>query len=133
MTYEEAKEAIVNPQTVLMVAAVRHGKRHAQEVFQKVLEALDKQIPTEHHHTRVKDVIDRARESVCPSCLGVIITAEKEYPQYCTWCGQAIDWKREKSEDYFTPEQVRKMSREEVRKNYGAILKSMEKWGKEQQ
>lgn len=29
---------------------------------------------------------------------------------------------------YFTPEDVRKMSEEEVRKNYTAIMKSMEKW-----
>ena len=29
---------------------------------------------------------------------------------------------------YFTPEQVRKMTEEEVRQNYTAIMKSMEKW-----
>ena len=29
---------------------------------------------------------------------------------------------------YFTPEQVRRMTEEEVRKNYTAIMKSMEKW-----
>lgn len=30
--------------------------------------------------------------------------------------------------DYFTPEEVRKMSQTEVRKNYQAIMDSMKKW-----
>lgn len=51
-------------------------------------------------------------------------------------------WQEEKTKDriaeleakvselqpYFTPEQVRRMTLEEVRKNYTAIMKSMEKW-----
>jgi hypothetical protein len=32
---------------------------------------------------------------------------------------------------YFTAEQVRAMSREEVRKNYSAIMESMKKWGEQ--
>lgn len=32
------------------------------------------------------------------------------------------------SEEFFTPEQVRKMSRSEVRKNYKKILESMKYW-----
>lgn len=31
-------------------------------------------------------------------------------------------------QDYFSPEAVRAMSRSEIKKHYGAILKSMEKW-----
>lgn len=54
--------------------------------------ALEKQIPKKHHHTRVNVVNCKARESICPSCLGVIITTENEYPKHCTWCGQALDW-----------------------------------------
>jgi hypothetical protein len=64
------------------------------QAMQKCKEALKKQIPKEHHHTRVKDVVDRVRESVCPSCLGIIVTREEEYPKHCTWCGQAIDWSK---------------------------------------
>lgn len=30
--------------------------------------------------------------------------------------------------DYYTPEEVRKMSQSEVRKNYQAIMDSMKKW-----
>ena len=33
-----------------------------------------------------------------------------------------------KSLPYFTPEDVRRMREEEVRQNYTAIMKSMEKW-----
>lgn len=35
---------------------------------------------------------------------------------------------KQDEEPYFTPEQVRKMSREEVRKNYYYILESMKNW-----
>lgn len=58
--------------------------------------AVKKHFPKEHHHTRVAEVHDKVRESVCPSCLGVIITTANEYPNYCVWCGQAIDWSNNK-------------------------------------
>lgn len=61
--------------------------------FKTVKAALKKQIPMKHHHTRVIKVNCKARESLCPECLGVITTTENEYPRHCTWCGQAIDWK----------------------------------------
>lgn len=32
---------------------------------------------------------------------------------------------------YFTAEQVRAMSHEEVRENYSAIMESMKKWGEQ--
>lgn len=60
--------------------------------FEVAIEALEKQIAKEHHHTRVVEVKCKTRESVCPACLGVIITTENEYPKHCDWCGQAIDW-----------------------------------------
>lgn len=56
------------------------------------ISALEKQILIKHHHTRIDEVHDKARTSVCPSCLGCIITRVEEYPKFCTWCGQAIDW-----------------------------------------
>lgn len=59
-----------------------------------ILNALKKQIPKEHHHTRVREVTDKVRESVCPSCLLIIVTGEEQYPKHCTWCGQAIDWSK---------------------------------------
>lgn len=60
--------------------------------MEKAIEALEKQIAKEHHHTKVFRCNSKARESICPSCLGAIITAANEYPKHCTWCGQKIDW-----------------------------------------
>ena len=65
-------------------------------------EAMQKQIPVEHHHTVVNTITpddldngdNKIRVSICPCCLGAIMTVENEYPRYCTWCGQAIDWSR---------------------------------------
>lgn len=40
----------------------------------------------------------------------------------------APDVKNAPEEAYFTPEQVKGMTEEEIRKNYKTIMKSMEKW-----
>ena len=56
------------------------------------IESLEKQIPKEHHHTHIFEISDKARLSICPNCLAVIITSSKEFPKFCTWCGQAIKW-----------------------------------------
>lgn len=63
-----------------------------EEAKRIAIHALKKQMPKKHHHTRINHIEDDVRESVCPSCLGVIVTNSKEYPRYCTWCGQAIEW-----------------------------------------
>ena len=55
-------------------------------------EAMEKQYPMEHNHTKVFDVNGKARESICPRCLGAIMTKENEYPTFCVWCGQKISW-----------------------------------------
>lgn len=58
---------------------------------------------------------------------------------FCPLCGylcrplvRVIDDEEPKTEgkkdEYFTLDQVRQMTREEVKKNYSAIMKSMEKW-----
>lgn len=59
---------------------------------EELREAMEKQIPMEHHHTRVRRVNRKLRESVCPNCLLVICTDEQSYPKFCNWCGQALDW-----------------------------------------
>ena len=59
-----------------------------------IIDAIKKQIPIGHHHTRIDKIKDKARISICPSCLGCIITKEKEYPNFCTWCGQKLDWSK---------------------------------------
>jgi hypothetical protein len=49
------------------------------------IDALKKQVPIKHHHSVVKVISGkklRVRVSVCPECLGVILTAEDEYPNY---------------------------------------------------
>ena len=73
------------------VCTLREGE--AREYHKTCYEALKKQIPMEHHHTIVGECHDeKARGSVCPSCLGYIVTVAEEFPRFCTWCGQAIDW-----------------------------------------
>ena len=56
--------------------------------------AYEKQIPMEHHHTIVRECSggEKVRTSICPNCLGCILTVEEEFPRFCAWCGQAIDW-----------------------------------------
>ena len=62
------------------------------EALQMAIQALEKQIPMMHHHTKVVEVHDDARISVCPHCLNCIITNSEEFPRFCNWCGQAIEW-----------------------------------------
>ena len=56
------------------------------------IDALEKQVPIEHHHTKVYEVKDNIRLSICPNCLYSITTNQYEYPKYCPNCGQKIDW-----------------------------------------
>lgn len=60
------------------------------------VEALEKKDPIEHHHTIVGECSggEKIRTSICPSCLGCILTVEEEFPRFCDWCGQAIDWSK---------------------------------------
>lgn len=53
-------------------------------------------IPMQHHHTMVGECSggEKIRTSICPSCLGCIMTVEEEFPRFCVWCGQAIDWNK---------------------------------------
>jgi hypothetical protein len=59
------------------------------------IEALKKQVAIQHHHSLVKGFNDKnpkMRFSVCPDCLGVIVTSPNYYPSYCSMCGQKIKW-----------------------------------------
>ena len=71
------------------------GFNFTQSLFEAAEKALKKQVAAKHHHTRIDEVKDKARISVCPSCLGCIITKENEFPKHCVWCGQKIDWSEE--------------------------------------
>ena len=53
-----------------------------------------REIPMEHHHTVVNKCSggEKVRTSICPNCLGCVMTVEAEFPRFCTWCGQAIKW-----------------------------------------
>lgn len=87
MTYEEAKE--------MLDTAIEVARDEIAVALLMAYKAVEKQIPMEHHHTRIVKLKIDVRESVCPCCLGVIVTSEKEYPKHCTWCGQRIDWSEE--------------------------------------
>lgn len=67
-----------------------------REAKKLAIEACEKQIPIEHHHTIVGECSggERVRTSICPNCLGCILTVEEEFPRFCDWCGQAIDWEK---------------------------------------
>ena len=68
---------------------------HLKEALDIAIEALEKRIPVEHHHTMVGEIHDdKVRTSICPNCLGCILTVAEEFPKFCTWCGQAIDWEK---------------------------------------
>ena len=73
---------------------VENQKRVAMffEAIELAIEALEKQMPMKHHHTRIDHINDSLRVSVCPNCLGIIYTFKDEYPNFCTQCGQKIDW-----------------------------------------
>ena len=43
--------------------------------------------------------------------------------------GICKDFQHEADTVYFSPDQVRRMSRQEVRENYKDIMRSMEEWG----
>lgn len=64
------------------------------EALDIAIDVLQKQIPMEHHHTIVRECSggEKIRTSICPNCLGCIMTVEEEFPKFCAWCGQAIDW-----------------------------------------
>lgn len=86
MTNKEALHIVANP----------HLKWKCVEVdsaLTMVRNALDKQTAIPHHHTRIDHINDSIRVSVCPDCLGLIYTFKDEYPNFCTQCGQKIDWK----------------------------------------
>ena len=90
MTHEAALD-------VLKEAAVRLANLREHEILYRAIcvaiPAVEKQIPMEHHHTKICTTIgEKVRVSVCPSCLGCIITLAEEFPSSCTCCGQALDW-----------------------------------------
>lgn len=87
MTIKEAINIILR--SVVHSGKTRENLSEALFIMQK---ALEKQTPKEHHHTRVVNIFCRMRQSICPECLSMINTAENEYPKFCTWCGQDLDW-----------------------------------------
>lgn len=89
MTYKQTRE-----QFLLAWNANAYLNMCESDDMKNVINALDKQIPMEHHHTVVGVCSggEKVRTSICPSCLGCIMTVEEEFPRFCAWCGQAIAW-----------------------------------------
>jgi hypothetical protein len=69
-----------------------------EKAYGMAFDALLKRSPMQHHHSSAKEIVDEKpimQFSVCPDCLGIIVTAEGVYPNYCSSCGQRIDWSDE--------------------------------------
>lgn len=92
MTYQEAIKVLVNA----TYSDEWQGNEAVTTAQHMAVDALEKQIKMQHHHTAIKDVDGKGvyfRFSICPNCLGEIISYKNgKYPRYCNWCGQAIDW-----------------------------------------
>lgn len=65
---------------------------YIEQELMLAMAALKKQVPVEHHHTMVMQADGEIRISICPSCLCINYTHKDEFPKFCNWCGQAIDW-----------------------------------------
>lgn len=61
----------------------------------------------------------------CPDCKR-FVGCEK-----ANWVRGCEEYREDGEKDYFTPEEVRKMSQAEVRQNYAKIINSMSKWHEE--
>lgn len=90
MNYKETKE-----QFLIALNSNAYINMCTTDDMLNAIVALDKQIPMEHHHTKVFEIHNKERISLCPNCLGMIITRAEKFPKFCTWCGQAIDWEKE--------------------------------------
>ena len=92
MTEKEAIKRIQDHMQVHKIGDYPHI--YLREALDMAIEALEKQIPMEHHHTIVGECSggEKVRTSICPNCLGCIMTVEEEFPRFCAWCGQAIEW-----------------------------------------
>lgn len=89
MTYKQTKE-----QFLIALNSNAYINMCTTDDMLNAIVALIKQIPMEHHHTIVGECSggEKVRTSICPNCLGCILTVAEEFPKFCTWCGQAIDW-----------------------------------------
>ena len=89
MTYEQTKQ-----QFLLAWNSNAYLSMCESDDMKNVIDALNRQIPMEHHHTTVGECScgEKVRTSICPNCLGCIITVAEEFPRFCAWCGQAIEW-----------------------------------------
>ena len=67
-----------------------------EQALQMGADALDKQEPKKHYHSAIKEVDGKGvyfRFSICPECLGEIISYKNsEPPKYCSNCGQKLKW-----------------------------------------
>lgn len=94
MDWEEAIRRIEDHIRVHRIGLYQHI--YLGEALYEAIVALKKQIPMQHHHTMVGECSggEKIRTSICPNCLGCIMTVAEEFPRFCAWCGQAIDWEK---------------------------------------
>ena len=131
---EEADKKEITPDGEL--EALRHEKK-VKENLEKELEILTEVFP----ELKSEDIPDQVFED-CEDGKGLAAryalyyvkeqrnAAEKEKREEENRKSAPPEVKTSEESVYFTPEAVRAMSKGDIRKNYKAIMKSMEAWNK---
>jgi len=83
---KEIKQAIEYFYTKMEKGLIEDDKQ--QEVYEKAIDALNKQIPIKPRRFLRKIGLCKSYECLCGNCVF-------EYEQYCSYCGQRLDWNKE--------------------------------------
>lgn len=78
MTSEEAKELM---EEIEVLSGEDMEKAHKMAI-----KALEKQVPMKPYNCKTSG---GQKGNMCPRCQRLLVLG---YPQYCEFCGQAIDW-----------------------------------------
>lgn len=88
LTPKEAITVIRNLQDWLYFSSMNGGTKIQREALDIAVNAIEKQIPKKPIHVRTFENLDLAFYK-CPNCG--FIRRKDLFPQYCEFCGQAID------------------------------------------
>lgn len=80
------KEVVIPLKDFKLYMGIKHYK---EECIEKILELLDKETPMKP----LKSEWDGYR--LCGNCNSIIVSTNHALPNYCSNCGQKIDWRGE--------------------------------------